>query len=102
AIINVNYRDFNAALRDANVLIKANPSSIETVDSKVLNLAMNDIVWHSVAEFFPAPLGGEKIQGINLVEYTADNEASLQNQLDQIIQLLDSEKNFDNGRIGYS
>lgn len=102
AIINVNYRDFNAALRDANVLIKANPSSIETVDSKVLNLAMNDIVWHSVAEFFPAPLGGEKIQGINLVEYTADNEASLQNQLDQIIQLLDSEKNLDNGRIGYS
>ncbi|MGN0921958.1 MAG: FAD-binding and (Fe-S)-binding domain-containing protein [Cellvibrio sp.] len=102
AIINVNYRDFNAALRDAKVLIKANPSSIETVDSKVLNLAMNDIVWHSVADFFPAPASGEKIQGINLVEYTADDEASLQDQLAKITALLDSQKLEDNGRIGYS
>ncbi|RZA08340.1 MAG: FAD-binding oxidoreductase, partial [Moraxellaceae bacterium] len=42
ALINVNYRDFNAALRDATQLMKAEPTSIETVDSKVLNLAMKD------------------------------------------------------------
>jgi FAD/FMN-containing dehydrogenase len=63
ALINVNYRDFNVALRDATQLMKAEPTSIETVDSKVLNLAMNDIVWHSVAEFFPAPESGEKNPG---------------------------------------
>src|SRR5690606_11249819 len=38
-LINVNYRDFNVALRDAGELMKANPTSIETVDSKVLKLA---------------------------------------------------------------
>ncbi len=29
------------------------PTSIETVDSKVLNLAMGDIVWDSVRNYFP-------------------------------------------------
>lgn len=101
-LINVNYRDFNAALRDANVLIKADPASIETVDSKVLNLAMNDIVWHSVAEFFPAPENGEKIQGINLVEYTANDEETLKNELQKLTDLLDNHQDVSSGRIGYS
>ncbi len=103
ALINVNYRDFNAALRDATELMKASPTSIETVDSKVLNLAMNDIVWHSVAEFFPAPANGEKIQGINLVEYTADSEEELNTDVKRLTTLLDQFA-LDNstGRISYS
>lgn len=103
ALINVNYRDFNAALRDATELIKANPTSIETVDSKVLNLAMNDIVWHSVAEFFPAPASGEKIQGINLVEYTSDSEEALQADVKTLTGLLDQfAQDTTTGRISYS
>lgn len=103
ALVNVNYRDFNAALRDATQLLKANPTSIETVDSKVLNLAMNDIVWHSVAEFFPPAASGEKIQGINLVEYTADSDADLRAQLKQLTDQLDAHaKDTNTGRIGYS
>ena len=103
ALINVNYRDFNAALRDAAGLMKAEPTSIETVDSKVLNLAMNDIVWHSVSEFFPAPASGEKIQGINLVEYTADTENELQADVKKLTDLLDMQaQNSLTGRIGYS
>jgi FAD/FMN-containing dehydrogenase len=103
ALINVNYRDFNAALRDATELLKANPTSIETVDSKVLNLAMNDIVWHSVAEFFPAPESGEKIQGINLVEYTANSEDELKADVKKLTDLLDQAvQNSSTGRISYS
>ncbi len=103
ALINVNYRDFNAALRDATELMKANPTSIETVDSKVLSLAMNDIVWHSVAEFFPAPVSGEKIQGINLVEYTADSEEELKADVGKLTQLLDQfALDTNTGRISYS
>lgn len=110
ALVNVNYRNFNAALRDAAQLMKADPTSIETVDSKVLNLAMNDIVWHSVADFFPAA-GGEKIQGINLVEYTADDEDELRAQVGQLTAQLDQSmgagptgcsSSEDTGRIGYS
>lgn len=89
ALINVNYRDFNAALRDATQLLTAEPTSIETIDSAVLNLAMNDIVWQSVAEFFPAPANGEKIQGINLVEYTAHDEVTLHADIKKLTDLLD-------------
>jgi len=103
ALINVNYRDFNVALRDASQLMKAEPTSIETVDSKVLNLAMNDIVWHSVASFFPAPESGEKIQGINLVEYTADSEDELQADVKKLTDLLDhAAQDVSTGRISYS
>ncbi len=103
ALLNVNYRDFNAALRDATKLMEAKPTSIETVDSKVLNLAMNDIVWHSVAEFFPAPASGEKIQGINLVEYTADSDEELKSAVKVLTDLLDQHaQDSATGRISYS
>ncbi|WP_027329555.1 D-2-hydroxyglutarate dehydrogenase YdiJ [Marinimicrobium agarilyticum] len=102
ALVNVNYRDFNAALRDATELMKAEPTSIETVDSKVLNLAMNDIVWHSVSEFFPPSSTGEPIQGINLVEYTADTEEDLDAAVKRLTGRLDAELENDNGRLGYS
>jgi len=103
ALINVNYRDFNAALRDATQLMKAEPTSIETVDSKVLNLAMKDIVWHSVAEFFPEPASGEKIQGINLVEYTAHDETELNAAVKKFTAQLDADAQNDNNiRISYS
>lgn len=102
ALVSVNYRDFNAALRDATELMKANPTSIETVDSKVLGLAMNDSVWHVVAEFFPAPASGEKIQGINLVEYTADDQASLESDIKKLTDLLDQATVGFQGRINYS
>ncbi|RYY03117.1 MAG: FAD-binding oxidoreductase [Gammaproteobacteria bacterium] len=103
ALINVNYRDFNAALRDATELMKAEPTSIETVDSKVLNLAMKDIVWHNVAEFFPAPASGEKIQGINLVEYTAHDESELNATVKKFTDQLDADAQKENNvRISYS
>jgi len=103
ALININYRDFNAALRDATELMKAEPTSIETVDSKVLNLAMKDIVWHSVAEFFPEPASGEKIQGINLVEYTAHDEAELNAAVKKFTDQLDADaQDAENVRISYS
>ena len=102
ALVNVNYRDFNAALEDATALMQAGPTSIETVDSKVLNLAMNDIVWHSVAEFFP-PVPGQSIQGINLVEYTADSEEALAEGIGRLTALLDNAAaDNDKGRLGYT
>lgn len=102
ALINVSYEDFDTALRDATELMKADPTSIETIDSKVLNLAMGDIVWDSVASFFPEPEGahaGKKIQGINLVEYTADSEEALEAEMARLTEQLDAESARS---IGYS
>jgi FAD/FMN-containing dehydrogenase/Fe-S oxidoreductase len=103
ALVNVNYRDFNAALRDATELMKAEPTSIETVDSRVLNLAMQDIVWTKVSEFFPPSPTGEKIQGINLVEFTANDETELKENIKKLTDRLDASNNdINSSRINYS
>ena len=57
ALVNVRYDSFETSLRDAQTLMQAQPTSIETVDSKVLGLAKNDISWNGVAEFFPGGRG---------------------------------------------
>lgn len=89
ALVNVRYDSFETSLRDAQTLMQAQPTSIETVDSKVLGLAKNDISWNGVAEFFPAA-EGEVIEGINLVEYTADDEAELEAGIRRLTDRLDA------------
>ncbi len=93
AIFVVKYANFDSALRDASRLMQAKPTSIETIDSKVLNLAMNDIVWHEVKEFFPA--SDVAVQGINLVEYTADSEQDLMSAAKRLAALLKQKPNKD-------
>ena len=89
----VKYSDFQSALQDAARLMKAQPTSIETVDSKVLNLAMNDIVWHEVAEFFPE--SAVPVQGVNLVEFSADSELALKEAAARLNHVLESAANAD-------
>ncbi|PTY36906.1 FAD-linked oxidase [Saccharospirillum sp. MSK14-1] len=89
ALVNVRYDSFETSLRDAQTLMQAQPTSIETVDSKVLGLAKNDISWNGVAEFFPAA-EGEVVEGINLVEYTADDEAELEAGIKRLTDRLDA------------
>src|SRR3954463_11493440 len=67
ALVNVRYGSFDAALRDAQELVRFGAASIETVDSKVLGLAQQDVVWESVRTFFPED-DGERARGVNLVE----------------------------------
>ncbi|WP_084632140.1 D-2-hydroxyglutarate dehydrogenase YdiJ [Oceanospirillum maris] len=89
ALVNIQYTSFNDALRDAKELTLWNPTSIETVDSKVLNLAMGDIVWDTVQDYFPAGQGDKSIAGINLVEYTGDDEAELNAKVNKLTAHLD-------------
>ncbi|MGB2474492.1 MAG: D-2-hydroxyglutarate dehydrogenase YdiJ [Litorivicinaceae bacterium] len=81
ALVAVQYESFMDALFDARELMKYGATSIETVDSKVLNLAMKDFIWDSVAEFFPQ--SDKSLQGINLVEFTDFDAAALQDKVDQ-------------------
>ncbi|MGQ7846245.1 D-2-hydroxyglutarate dehydrogenase YdiJ [Granulosicoccus sp. 3-233] len=99
ALINIKYDSFESSLRDAKALTAWRPTSIETIDSRVLNLAMGDIVWDAVSGYFPQQAGEPEIQGINLVEYTADDEAQLQDDVDRFLAHLEqvrgqSGKNF--------
>lgn len=81
ALVNIKYDSFEASLRDAKALMEWGPTSIETIDSKVLNLAMGDIIWDTVAEYFPQSDDEPAISGINLVEYTSDDERSLRDSI---------------------
>jgi len=99
ALVNVRYTSFDAALRDAPALMALNAASIETVDSKVLNLARQDIIWHGVREFFPDD--AQPAQGINLVEFLADSEDELERQLAVVADKLAAEGSA-NGRCGHT
>lgn len=91
-LVNVRYADFQAALRDATALMALKPLSIETVDSTVLELAQNDIVWSSVARYFPDNEDGAATRGINLVEFAGNDREALQEQVDAFIRHLDTDQ----------
>lgn len=89
-LVNVRYGAFMDALRDANALMAKKPISIETVDSKVLLLAMKDIVWHGVAEYFPADPQVPTL-GINIIEFSGDDQAELEQRVHDFIQHLETD-----------
>ncbi|ETI57963.1 FAD-binding and (Fe-S)-binding domain-containing protein [Marinomonas profundimaris] len=88
ALVNIRYDSFEGALRHAGDLLSTQPTSIETIDSTVLNLAKADSVWHSVTEFFPT-LAGEKYQGVNLIEFTGNNEQDVAEKIKLLTDNLD-------------
>lgn len=90
-LVNVRYADFEAALRDAKALMTLKPLSIETVDSKVLGLAQNDIIWHSVADYFPDNADGTPTLGINLIEFAGNDIDALQHTVAAFIKHLDND-----------
>ncbi|MFG6668036.1 FAD-binding and (Fe-S)-binding domain-containing protein [Halomonas sp. HNIBRBA4712] len=98
-LVNVRYPGFMEALRDAKALMaSAQPTSIETIDDTVLKLAMEDFVWDGVATFFPesdTPTGG-----INLVEFSDDDEDALASRVAAFTEHLGRDKTVT--RLGYT
>ncbi|MCE0733310.1 FAD-binding oxidoreductase [Halomonas sp. G15] len=99
-LVNVRYAGFMDALRDAKALkaSSAGPTSIETVDDRVLTLAMEDFVWDSVAEFFPA--GERPVRGINLVEFNDDDPERLSKRVEAFCRHLESDHSVE--RLGFT
>lgn len=90
-LINISYTSFMAALRDAQTLMTHHPISIETVDSRVLGLAMEDNIWRDVAEWFPE--FKQKTEGINLVEFNGDNINEVDAKVAAFIKALEQDGN---------
>ncbi|WP_104202050.1 FAD-binding and (Fe-S)-binding domain-containing protein [Billgrantia saliphila] len=117
-LVNVRYAGFMDALRDAKALMasSATPTSIETVDDKVLLLAMEDFVWDSVAEFFPgdptvaddrgdtataaSAAQAVAIRGINLIEFNDDDPERLAKRVAAFCRHLESDDTVK--RLGYT
>ena len=90
-LVNIKYDSFDSALRNAPMMVAAHALSVETIDSKVLNLAKEDIVWNTVEELL-IDVQGKIMLGINMVEYASNDltenqqhVAALCQQLDQLI-----------------
>ncbi|SDM24649.1 FAD/FMN-containing dehydrogenase, partial [Modicisalibacter muralis] len=107
-LVNVRYASFMDALRDAKALMGGDapsaqpqaprPTSIETVDDKVLLLAMEDFVWDSVSPFFPQ--GDTPARGINLIEFNADDPDELSARIDAFTRHLSADTQVE--RLGYT
>ncbi|WP_439821737.1 D-2-hydroxyglutarate dehydrogenase YdiJ [Pseudomonas sp. HLG18] len=98
-LVNIRYGGFMDALRDARALMALKPLSIETVDSKVLLLAMQDIVWHGVAEYFPESAERPTL-GINLVEFCGDDPEELRGRVEAFVQHLGTDATVE--RLGHT
>ncbi|MFJ2974004.1 FAD-binding and (Fe-S)-binding domain-containing protein [Kluyvera sp. NPDC087067] len=87
-LVNIKYDSFDSALRNAPFMVEARAMSVETVDSKVLNLAREDIVWHSVSELI-TDVADKEMLGLNIVEFAGDDEALIESQVAALCQRLD-------------
>lgn len=87
-LVNVKYDSFNSALRNAPFMVEAKALSVETVDSKVLNLAREDIVWHSVSELI-TDVADKEMLGLNIVEFAGDDAELIDDQVTTLCQRLD-------------
>ena len=100
-LVNVKYDSFESALRNAPFLVAADATSVETVDSKVLNLARNDIIWHQVKDHI-TDVPGIDMQGLNMVEYNSEDLSSIEAKIAALTARLEqamAEKT--DGIIGY-
>ena len=100
-LINIKYDSFDSALRNSPFLVEANATSVETVDSKVLNLAKQDVIWQSVSDLIQ-DVPDKEMDGLNIVEFN-DEDADKQSQkIDSLTKKLDQLiENNEQGVIGY-
>ncbi|EGT5184458.1 FAD-binding oxidoreductase [Cronobacter sakazakii] len=87
-LVNVKYDSFDSALRSAPFMVEAQALSVETVDSRVLNLAREDIVWHSVRELI-TDVPDKTMLGLNIVEFAGDDEAMIDQRVEALCARLD-------------
>ncbi|RQW63403.1 D-2-hydroxyglutarate dehydrogenase YdiJ [Vibrio viridaestus] len=100
-LVNIKYDTFDSALRNAPLMVEAKALSVETVDSKVLNLAKEDISWHSVKDLI-TDVPGKEMLGINIVEYASQNPEENQQHVDALTARIDEMMaNGEAGIIGY-
>ncbi|MEW9796674.1 D-2-hydroxyglutarate dehydrogenase YdiJ [Alteromonas sp. CYL-A6] len=101
ALVNIKYDSFESALRHAPRMIAAQATSVETVDSTVLNLAKTDIIWHSISDLI-TDVPDKTLLGLNMVEYNSEDEEEIQSRIDRLeAELTEAAKTGEYGVIGY-
>lgn len=92
-LIVVKYESFGDALQAAEILVKSDPTAIETVDEKILDLAREDEIYHRV-KVFVADEGLRPTLTINLVEFSGNEKSELRAKVDQLAQIIHERKKY--------
>jgi len=101
ALVNIKYDSFEAALRHAPAMVEAQATSVETVDSTVLNLAKTDIIWHSISDLI-TDVPNKTLLGLNMVEYNAESAEEMTDKIATLERNLSAAaESPDTGVIGY-
>ncbi|MGF1722289.1 FAD-binding oxidoreductase [Vibrio kyushuensis] len=100
-LVNVKYSSFDAALRNAPFMVEANALSVETIDSRVLNLAKQDIVWHTVSDLL-RDVPNKEMLGINIIEFAGNDVENVASQVKALTEQIESMMlNGEAGIIGF-
>lgn len=100
-LVNVKYDSFQSALRNAPLMVEAKALSVETVDSRVLGLAREDIIWHSVSDLIQ-DVPGKYMDGLNMVEYADQDGEAQREKVEALCAQLDGLiERGEAGIIGY-
>jgi FAD/FMN-containing dehydrogenase len=100
-LVAVRYGNFDAALRAAQTLAALRPGAIETIDSLIVSLAKEDVIWHSVAHLIDAE-GEPELAALNLVEFEGPDEAEVVQKAEELCKILDEERFLPGKSIGYT
>lgn len=90
-LLVIKYRDFFAALRAQEITDDIHPMVIETIDEKLITLARTDNTYWQIKDFI------EPANAINLVEFSGNDEAELEQQIQHLINNIESSSDA----IGY-
>lgn len=101
ALVNIKYDSFESALRHAPQMVAAQATSVETVDSTVLNLAKTDIIWHSIEDLI-TDVPDKTLLGLNMVEYNSEDEQEITSRIAALEdELKHAAEQGESGVIGY-
>ena len=88
-LVNIKYSSFDAALRSAPAMVEAKALSVETIDSTVLDLAKQDIVWNNVKGLLEDTVETD-LKGLNIVEFAGDSPEEVEKQVAELSGALDA------------
>lgn len=89
----LEFPGFEAALASAEIVIAQNPSSIETVDERVMDLAREDVIFPSVAAYLPTrPAPFPKTTAINLVEFEGNDLAAVESAMASLVSACEQHR----------
>ncbi|HYQ17064.1 MAG TPA: FAD-binding and (Fe-S)-binding domain-containing protein, partial [Polyangiaceae bacterium] len=101
ALFVLHYPTFDDALASSEWLVATEPGSVETIDETVMRLAKADVIYDQVRPFLTDEPGVET-RAINLVEYSADDQATVQRKVDELLALISQRRGQPGTPHGYA